>query len=65
MKSMPELIRLWRAFGDLPVTDDGRTMTPFLHFPRGTQREEVWHWFEAQNPEFSVAEMQGAKPWAG
>ena len=35
---------------------------PFLHFPAGTHREDIWHWFESQHPEFIVGEvMQGIR----
>jgi len=31
----------------VPVNDDGIiTEIQFLHFPAGTDREDIWHWFE-------------------
>jgi hypothetical protein len=37
---------LWKLFGEVPVNDDGITQLQFLEFPMGTDREEIWHWFE-------------------
>ncbi len=37
---------LWRLLGDVPVTTDDDLDGEFLHFPKGTDKFEVWHWFE-------------------
>lgn len=37
---------LWARFGDVPVNDDGKIEEPFLYFKAGTDREEIWSWFE-------------------
>lgn len=37
---------LWKKLGDVPVNDDGELEETFLHFPSGTDREEIWSWFE-------------------
>lgn len=50
---------LWELLGDTPINDDGEIDEPFLTFPIGTQREEIWHWFEDTFPGFSVAEAMG------
>lgn len=53
----------WDRLGDIPTADgnfeykDGAIEQPFLHFPAGTHREEIWHWFETQHPEFVVGEV--------
>lgn len=39
------LERLWEEFGT-PVDDKECLEEPFLHFPKGTHREKVWHWFD-------------------
>lgn len=58
----------WDRLGDVPTADghfeyeDGAIEQPFLDFPAGTHREEIWRWFEAQHPEFVVGEvMQGIR----
>lgn len=42
-----KLETLWRQFGDLPMDPETECMEePFLHFPAGTFREDIWHWFD-------------------
>lgn len=42
-----ELQRLWDALADVPVNlDTEQTESSFLHFPAGTDREEIWQWFD-------------------
>jgi len=64
-RSLAELYALWDQLADVPVTFDGQDVldAPFEQFEAGTPREDVWHWFEAQNPRFVVgAVMQGIRP---
>lgn len=56
---MDELKRLWAQFGDVPVDSEGNTEEAFLNFEAGTFREEVWEWFERQNPGFVVGDIMG------
>lgn len=37
---------LWYKLGDIPVNEGGEIEEDFLHFGVGTDREEIWHWFE-------------------
>lgn len=55
--SMAELHEHWEALRDVSVTEDGaRLDEQFLHFTTGSKVEDVWHWFEAQNRRFQVAD---------
>lgn len=45
-KSDKELRQLWRDFGDTPIDDDDCIEEGFLDFETGTDRFEVWHWFD-------------------
>lgn len=71
-RTMLELKALWDVLGDVPVFDrsdydaeaissvtlkDGDIEVPYLHFPAGTPREDIWHWFEAQNKRFIAGEV--------
>lgn len=38
--------KLWEKLGDIPIDKDERIEEPFEHFPKGTDRYEIWHWFE-------------------
>lgn len=61
-RTLTELYALWDELGDIPTGDGGALADcieqPFLHFPTGAHRETVWHWFEAQHPEFIVGDVQ-------
>lgn len=37
---------LWQDFGDIPINDNDEIEESFLDFPKGTNRFEIWHWFE-------------------
>ena len=46
--SMQTFEELWSLFGDVAINDDDDIIEPFLDFPIGTDRFEIWHWFEAK-----------------
>lgn len=62
-RTMLELRALWEILRDVPGVDrcdeypDGSSDAPYLHFPRGTPFENIWYWFEAQNPAFVTGEV--------
>lgn len=67
-KTLDELYQLWDQLRDIPISEGteeieaGGIEVPFLHFQVGTDREEIWHWFEAQNVDFVVGDvMQGIR----
>ena len=37
---------LWEKLGDIPINDEEELDEPFMQFEKGTDRYEVWHWFE-------------------
>jgi hypothetical protein len=37
---------LWSKLGDIPVNDEDEIDEDFLHFETGTDKFDVWHWFE-------------------
>lgn len=37
---------LWDKLGDIPINDDDEIEVDFEHFSEGTDRMEIWHWFE-------------------
>jgi hypothetical protein len=37
---------LWDKLGNIPVNEDDEIDEPFLDFPKGTDKFEIWHWFE-------------------
>lgn len=41
-----ELEKLWELFGEIAVGDNDEIQEEFLDFPEGTDRIEVWQWFD-------------------
>ena len=47
------ILDLWEEFGDIPMDPETECLcAAWNHFPVGTFREEIWHWFEE---EFSIS----------
>jgi len=53
-RSLLEYILLWDSLGKISVSGDA-IEEPFLHFSAGTDRFDIWAWFESECPEFSAA----------
>ena len=49
-KYMNELENLWSAFGDVGIDDQDCITEQFMDWPEGTDRFEIWHWFDEQYP---------------
>ena len=61
--SLDDMFELWSQFGDVPVLEGGEIDEPFLHFQKGTDREDIWRWFEAKNAHFVVGDaLAGKRP---
>lgn len=60
-----ELEKLWGILGDVPVNDDDEIMEPFIDFPVGTNKEDVWYWFDEHHSEGVVALMNGGRDYVG
>lgn len=44
------LEEMWHQFGDVPMDPETECMEePFLGFPAGTDREDIWHWFDERH----------------
>ena len=41
---------LWDEFSDTPIDDDECIDTDFYDWPKGTDRYEIWHWFDENCP---------------
>ena len=42
--------KLWEMFADVPVNDVAQIEEPFIGFPAGTDRLEIFHWFDEHYP---------------
>lgn len=49
---------LWDKFGDIPIDNEDRILEPFLEWEAGTNRFDIWHWFDEEYP-FGLAAKQG------
>ena len=38
--------KLWLDFAEIPIDAEDAIEQGFEHFPIGTHRQEIWHWFE-------------------
>lgn len=45
-----EIEILWELFGDISTNDMDEIEEEFLGFPAGTDRFEIWHWFDEMYP---------------
>lgn len=63
MYSFIQLYVFWLGLGNVPVDYDGLIEEDWSAgetvFKAGTDREEIWHWFESANPLFLVHQVQG------
>ena len=58
-----KLEQLWGEFADVPMNPGTEEMEePFLHFPAGTNREEIWHWFDERHSKGVVYLLYGTEP---
>ena len=49
-KSLEELKKLWKEFSEVPINDDDTIERAFHGFEAGTDRFEIWHWFDDKCP---------------
>lgn len=53
---------LWEKFGKVPLNTETECIeTDWLHFSKGTHREEIWHWIEREFRVSIAALMNGGK----
>lgn len=45
-----ELESLWESFGDVPINDNDETEENFMFWDAGTNRFDVWEWFDEKYP---------------
>nr|DAZ80638.1 MAG TPA: hypothetical protein [Caudoviricetes sp.] len=57
MNEKSKVEALWEEFGDVPMNPETECIEePWNGFPAGTNREEIWHWFE-ETFSVSVADL--------
>lgn len=53
------LEQLWDSFGDVTVDTDDNIDVDFLVWEKGTDRFDIWHWFDEEHSK-GVAVLSGA-----
>ena len=53
------LEQLWECFGDITVDTDDNIDVDFLVWEKGTDRFDIWHWFDEEHSK-GVAVLSGA-----
>lgn len=43
------LEHLWDKLTDVPLNEDEELEKRYLHFPIGTEKEEIWYWFDQKH----------------
>ena len=62
VKMTPEkLKKWWDEFSEMPVDNDDRIERAFHVFEKGTDRMEIWKWFDEQCPNGLVKDLLGGK----
>lgn len=55
------LEQLWQSFADVPMNPDTEKMEAwFLHFGAGTDREDIWRWFDQHHSKGVAYLLYGA-----
>lgn len=48
--SIDKLREMWEEFGDIPIDSSKCIDQDFYFWPKGTDRYEIWHWFDEHCP---------------
>lgn len=48
-------------FGEISIDDEDAILEEFLGFSEGTDRIEIWHWFDENYPEGVAVLMNGGR----
>lgn len=52
---------LWEQLGNIPINEDEELDEDFMDFEKGTDRYEVWHWFEDKFDISIAKDLMGLK----
>lgn len=57
--TMRTLSQLWDDFSEIPVNSEDEIEEDFLSFPAGTDKMDVWHWFDERCPNSLAEDLMG------
>ena len=61
VRTLGELRELWKEFSEVPIDDNDEILRGFQHFPKGSDRFEVWAWFDVQCPNGVYKDLFGTE----
>lgn len=41
-----DILEMWELFEQVPVNNEDEIETDFLYWPKGTDKFDIWHWFD-------------------
>lgn len=56
---LEELEKLWEEFADVPIDKDECIDEKFYNWEKGTDRYEIWHWFDEKCPNSLAKDIMG------
>jgi len=45
-KKIKQALEVWDKLRDIPINDDDEIDLAFMHFEKGTDLDDIWHWIE-------------------
>jgi len=48
--TIKEIEKMWEEFADIPTNSDDEIEVDFYCWKKGTDRFEIWHWFDEKLP---------------
>ncbi len=58
---LEKLRKLWNEFEDVPINQDECIDEPFHIWDKGTDRYEIWHWFDDRLPNGIAIDLMGLR----
>lgn len=52
-----DYIKLWQEFSDVPINSRDEIEERFLHFEKGTDKIDIWSWFDQKLPKGIAYEL--------
>jgi hypothetical protein len=49
--NIKELKKLWKELEEIPVDSDDRIERDFYLWEKGTDKFDIWHWFDEELPQ--------------
>ena len=54
-----KLEKLWEEFADIPIDEEECIDNDFYYWKKGTDRFEIWHWFDERCPNGLAIDIMG------